>query len=161
MASIKQIVNFHLKALRIAGFLEYLQQVAKLVKDYRDSGEEGQSQLPAKVEAVYTPFVAGVTAVDNAYKLSRASEYTRKIAEEDDRRDGLYTLLVKQLKMFMKFTFDAERKTAAEYLWNIIRKYNVNIDENYSEESSKLQQMLQELSTDTQAGQHLTLLGVG
>ena len=56
MASIKQIVNFQLKVLRMAGFVEFVQQVTKLVKDFRDSGEEGQSQLPTKVEPVYTSF---------------------------------------------------------------------------------------------------------
>ena len=62
--------------------------------------------------------------------------------------------------MFKRFGYDTEKKAAAEHLWNIVKKYNVDPGENYSEESSKLQQMLQELSTDAQAGQHLTLLGL-
>ena len=66
MASIKQIVNFQLKVLRMAGFVEFVQQVTKLVKDFRDSGEEGQSQLPTKVEPVYTSFKDSVTAVDRS-----------------------------------------------------------------------------------------------
>ena len=66
MASIKQIVNFQLKVLRMAGFVEYVQQVAKLFKDFRDSGEEGVSQLPNKVEPVYASFKDRVTAVDDA-----------------------------------------------------------------------------------------------
>ena len=160
MASIKQIVNFQLKVLRMAGFVEFVQQVTKLVKDFRDSGEEGQSQLPTKVEPVYTSFKDSVTAVDDAYKLSRASDYTQKIADEDDRRDNLFRQLVNLLKMYRRFGYDTEKKAAADYLWNIVKKYNVDPVENYSEESSKLQQMLQELSTDTQAGQHLTLLGL-
>ena len=49
--NIKQIVNFQLKYLRMAGFLEFVQQVLNIVKTYRDSGEAGVSQLPAKVEA--------------------------------------------------------------------------------------------------------------
>ena len=160
MASIKQIVNFQLKVLRVAGFVEFVQQVAKLVKDFRDSGEEGQSQLPTKVEPVYTSFKDSVTAVDDAYKLSRASDYTQKIADEDDRRDNLFRQLVNLLKMYRRFGYDTEKKEAADYLWNIVKKYNVDPVENYSEESSKLQQMLQELHADTQAGQHLTLLGL-
>ena len=160
MASIKQIVNFQLKVLRMAGFVEYVQQVAKLVKDFRDSGEEGQSQLPTKVEPVYTSFKDSVTAVDDAYKLNRASDYTQKIADEDDRRDNLYRQLVNLLKMYRRFGYDTEKKEAAEHLWNIVKKYDVDVNENYSEESGKLQQMLQELSTDAQAGQHLTLLGL-
>ena len=156
MASIKQIVNFQLKVLRVAGFVEFVQQVAKLVKDFRDSGEEGQSQLPTKVEPVYTSFKDSVTAVDDAYKLSRASDYTQKIADEDDRRDNLFRQLVNLLKMYRRFGYDTEKKD----LWNIVKKYNVDPVENYSEESSKLQQMLQELHADTQAGQHLTLLGL-
>ncbi len=160
MASIKQIVNFQLKVLRMAGFVEFVQQVAKLVKDFRDSGEEGQSQLPTKVEPVYTSFKDSVTAVDDAYKLSRASDYTQKIADEDDRRDNLFRQLVNLLKMYRRFGYDTEKKEAADYLWNIVKKYNVDPGENYSEESSKLQQMLQELHADTQAGQHLTLLGL-
>ena len=160
MSSIKQIVNFQLKVLRMAGFVEYVQQVAKLVKDFRDSGEEGQSQLPTKVEPVYTSFKDSVTAVDDAYKLNRASDYTQKIADEDDRRDNLYRQLVNLLKMYRRFGYDSEKKEAAEHLWNIVKKYDVDVNENYSEESGKLQQMLQELSTDAQAGQHLTLLGL-
>ena len=160
MASIKQIVNFQLKVLRMAGFVEFVQQVAKLVKDFRDSGEEGQSQLPTKVEPVYTSFKDSVTAVDDAYKLSRASDYTQKIADEDDRRDNLFRQLVNLLKMYRRFGYYTEKKAAADYLWNIVKKYNVDPVENYSEESSKLQQMLQELHADTQAGQHLTLLGL-
>ena len=42
-----------------------------------------------KVELVYTSFKDCVTTVGDAYKLSRASDYTQKIADEDDRRDNL------------------------------------------------------------------------
>ena len=158
--NIKQIVTFQLKALRIAGFIEYMQQVVNLMRAFRNTGEDGQSALPPKVEAVYTPFVHGVSAVDSAYKQSRASDYTQKISDEDTRRDNLYKQFANQLKMYMKFTFDSEKKTAAEQVWNIVKKYNVNVDENYSEESGKLQQMIQELETNEQAGQHLNTLGM-
>ncbi len=160
MAMIKQIEEFKSKYLRMAGFVEYVLQALKLFTDFRNSGEEGVSQLPTKVEPVYTSFKDSVTAVDDAYKLSRASDYTQKIADEDDRRDNLYKQLVSLLKMFKRFGYDTEKKAAADYLWNIVKKYNVDPGENYSEESSKLQQMLQELHADTQAGQHLTLLGL-
>ena len=144
----------------MAGFLEFVQQVLNIVKTYRDSGEAGVSQLPAKVEAAYTPFVAGVERMDNAYKLSHFSEYTKQIADEDTRRDSLYLALKNQVQMFMRFDFDIAKKTAATYLWNIIRKYGVDVDENYHEESVKLQQMLQELEADNVAGQHITTLGM-
>ena len=158
--NVKQIFNFQLKVLRMAGFLEFVQQVLNIVKTYRDSGEQGVSQLPAKVEAAYTPFATGVAAMDDAYKLSRASEYTQQIADEDTRRDGLYIALKNQVMMYTKFIFDAEKKAAGTYLWNIIRKYNVDITENYHEESVKLQQMIQELEDDNVAGQHITALGI-
>ena len=158
--NIKQIVSFQLRVLRMAGFLEFVQQVKNIVTAFRDSGEQGVSQLPAKVEAAYTPFVAGVERMDNAYKLSHFSEYTQQIADEDTRRDGLYLALKNQIQMFKRFTFDAEKNTAATYLWNIIRKYNVDVDENYHEESGKLQQMIQELEADNVAGQHITTLGI-
>ena len=160
MSAIKQIVIFQLKALRMAGFLEFVQQVLNIVKTYRDSGEAGVSQLPAKVEAAYTPFEAGVAKVDEAYKISHSSEYTQQIADEDTRRDILYTALKKQVQMYTKFTFDVEKKAAGSYLWNIIRKYNVDVNENYSEESVKLQQMLQEMEDDTTASGHITALGL-
>ena len=159
--NIKQIVIFQLKVLRMAGFLEFVQQVLNIVKTYRDSGEQGVSQLPAKVEAAYTPFASRIEAMDDAYKLSRASEYTQQIADEDTRRDGLYTALKNQVLMYTRFTFDAEKTTAGTYLWNIIRKYNVDVNENYHEESGKLQQMLQELEADNMAGQYITALGIG
>jgi hypothetical protein len=144
----------------MAGFVEYVQQVLKLFTDFRNSGEEGQSQLPVKVEPVYTSYKDSVTAVDDAYKLSRASDYTQKIAEEDDRRDNLYKQLVSLLKMYRKFTFDTEKKEGADLLWNIVKKYNVDVNENYSEESGKLQQMLQEMETNAQAGHRITALGL-
>ena len=158
--NIKQINQFQLKYLRMAGFLEYVQQVLKIVKTYRDSGEAGVSQLPEKVEAAYTPFASGVTAMDDAYKLSRASDFTQQIADEDTRRDGLYLALKNQVQMYQRFTFDTEKKAAANYLWNIMKKYGVDVSENYSEESGKLQQMIQELEADNTAGQHITTLGI-
>jgi hypothetical protein len=144
----------------MAGFVEFVQQVVKRFKDFRDSGEEGVSQLPTKVEPVYTSFKNSVTAVDDAYKLSRASDFTQKIADEDDRRDNLYKQLVSLLKMFRKFGYDAEKKEAGDYVWNIVKKYNVDVNENYSEESGKLQQMLQELEENSQAVQHTATLGI-
>ena len=158
--NIKQIVIFHLRVLRMAGFLEFVQQVLNIVKTYRDSGEAGVSQLPAKVEAAYTPFATSIVAMDDAYKLNRASEYTQQIADEDSRRDGLYIALKNQVQMYTKFDFDTEKKTAGTYLWNIIRKYNVDVTENYHEESVKLQQMIQELEADNTAGHHITTLGI-
>ena len=158
--NVKQIFNFQLKVLRMAGFLEFVQQVLNIVKTYRDSGEQGVSQLPAKVEAAYTPFASGVESMDDAYKLSRASEYTQQIADEDTRRDGLYIALKNQVQMYAKFVFDAEKKAAGAYLWNIMKKYNVDVNENYHEESVKLQQMIQELEADNTAGHHITTLGI-
>jgi hypothetical protein len=104
MSSIKQIEDFKSKYLRMAGFVEYVQQVLKLFTDFRNSGEEGQSQLPVKVESVYTSYKDSVTAVDDAYKLSRASDFTQKIADEDDRHDNLYRQLVNLLKMFKRLS---------------------------------------------------------
>ena len=160
MASIKQIETFQSKYLRMAGFVEFVQQVLKLFTDFRNSGQEGVSELPAKVDPVYTSYKDSVQAVDDAYKLSRASDYTQKIADEDDRRDNLYKQLVSMLKMFKRFNYDAEKKEAATYLWNIVKKYNVDVNENYSEESGKLQQMLQELTTDAQAELRTAKLGI-
>ncbi|MBR1412668.1 MAG: hypothetical protein IJ577_06025 [Prevotella sp.] len=62
--------------------------------------------------------------------------------------------------MYIKFTFDAEKKEAGEYLWAIMRKYNVDPAEDYSEESVKLQQMLQELDRNYQAEQRIKKLGL-
>ena len=158
--NIKQIKNFQLRVLRMAGFLEFVQQVKNIVTAFRDSGEAGVSQLPEKVEAAYTPFVAGVERMDDAYKLSHASEFTKQIADEDTRRDSLYLALKNQVNMFKRFDFDTEKQVAATYLWNIMKKYGVDVDENYHEESVKLQQMLQELEADNVAGQHITALGI-
>ena len=158
--NIKQIVSFQLRVLRMAGFLEFVQQVKNIVTTFRDSGEQGVSQLPEKVEAAYTPFVAGVERMDDAYKLSKFSEYTKQIADEDTRRDSLYLALKNQVNMYKRFDFDTEKMVAATYLWNIMKKYNVDVDENYHEESVKLQQMLQEFEADNTAGHHITTLGL-
>lgn len=158
--NIKQVMSFQLKVLRIAGFLEFLQQVVKLCKAFRSVEGSNESQFPEKVDAAFLPFVSGVSAVDSAYRQSRASNYTQQIADEDTRRDNLYKQLVNMVKMYMKFAFDAEKKEAGEYLWNIMRKYGVNVSENYHEESVKLQQMLQELERNYQAEQRIKKLGL-
>jgi hypothetical protein len=62
--------------------------------------------------------------------------------------------------MYTRFDFDTEKKAAGTYLWNIMNKYNVDVNENYHEESGKLQQMIQELEADNVAGQHITALGL-
>ena len=133
--NIKQIVNFQLKYLRMAGFLEFVQQVLNIVKTYRDSGEAGVSQLPAKVEAAYTPFASGIAVMDDAYKLSRASEFTQQIADEDTRRDGLYTALKNQVLMYTRFDFDTAKKAALANARNVV-------DERYRDLVLKHQKLL-------------------
>ena len=159
--SIKQIQGFNLVVMRIAGFLEYLQQFVKLVRAFAYTEGSAQSKLPAKVQPFFTALNGAVGAVDSAYKQSRASDYTKRIADEDTRRDNLYTALKNQVQMYLKFDFDQEMQEAAQLLWNIIKKYGIDISENYSEESGKLQQMLQELDTNYQAELRITKLGLG
>ena len=62
--------------------------------------------------------------------------------------------------MYLKFDFDKEMQEAAQLLWNIMKKYSIDVTENYSEESGKLQQMLQELETNYQAELRLKKLGL-
>lgn len=158
--SIKQIQAFNLVVMRIAGFLEYLQQFVKLVRAYAYTEGSAQSKLPAKVQPFFTALASAVAGVDSAYKQSRASDYTKRIADEDTRRDNLYTALKNQVQMYLKFDFDQEMQEAAQLLWNIMKKYNIDVAENYSEESGKLQQMLQELDTNYQAELRLKKLGL-
>ena len=159
--TIKQIQSFKLTVLRIAGFLEYLQQFVKLVRAFAYTEGSAQSKLPARVQPFFTALNGAVGAVDSAYKQSRASDYTKRIADEDTRRDNLYTALKNQVQMYLKFDFDQEMQEAAQLLWNIIKKYGIDVSENYSEESGKLQQMLQELDTNYQAELRITKLGLG
>ena len=160
MINIKQIQSFKLVVMRIAGFLEYLQQFVKLIRAYAYTECSAQSKLPAKVQPFFTALASAVAGVDSAYKQSRASDYTKRIADEDTRRDNLYTALKNQVQMYLKFDFDQEMQEAAQLLWNIMKKYNIDVAENYSEESGKLQQMLQELDTNYQAELRLKKLGL-
>ena len=101
--TIKQIQAFYLSVLRIAGFLEYLQQFVKLVRAYAYTEGKAESKLPAKVQPYFTALASAVASVDSAYKQSRASDLTKKIADEDTRRDNLYTALKNQVQMYLKF----------------------------------------------------------
>ena len=95
--TLKQIQAFYLSVLRIAGFLEYLQQFfaeqsgkaerVKLVRAFAYPEGSAQSKLQAKVQPYFTALASTVGAVDSAYKQSRASDYTKRIADEDTRRD--------------------------------------------------------------------------
>lgn len=158
--SIKQIQAFNLVVMRIAGVLEYLQQFVKLVRAYAYTEGSAQSKLPAKVQPFFTALASAVAGVDSAYKQSRASDYTKRIADENTRRDNLYTALKNQVQMYLKFDFDQEMQEAAQLLWNIMKKYGIDVAENDSEESGKLQQMLQELDTNYQAELRLKKLGL-
>ena len=149
--NIKQIDFFRHTVMRIAGFLEYLQQFVKLVRAYAYTEGKAESHLPARVQPYFSALASAVAGVDSAYKQSRASDLTKRIADEDTRRDNLYTALKNQVQMYLKFDFDKEMQEAAQLLWNIIKKYGIDVTENYSEESGKLQQMLQELDTNYQA----------
>ena len=160
MINIKQIQSFKLVTMRVAGFLEYLQQFVKIIRAFAYTEGSAESKLPAKVQPYFTSLASAVAGVDSAYKQSRASELSKKIADEDTRRDNLYKSLVSQVKMYLKFDFDQEMQEAAQLLWNIIKKYNVDPSENYSEESGKLQQMLQELNVNYQAELRLKKLGL-
>ncbi|MBR1412669.1 MAG: hypothetical protein IJ577_06030 [Prevotella sp.] len=71
--NIKQVMSFQLKVLRIAGFLEYLQQVVKLCKEFRNVEGSSESRFPEKVDDAFTPFNSDVLVVDDAYRQSRAS----------------------------------------------------------------------------------------
>ena len=157
---IKQINAFNLVVLRIAGFIEYVEQVDKLFKEFCDTGGNGQSPLPTKAEAFYTAFAQAVGRLEDAYKIGRTSDYTRMIANEDRRRDNLFMALKSQVKMYQRFDFDEEMMSAAETIWNVIKRYQVNVEINYSEESTQLQQMIEELETDSQTKNALDKLGL-
>ena len=157
---IKQINAFNLVVLRIAGFVEYVEQVDKLFKEFRDTGGNGQSPLPAKAEVSYTAFAQAVSLLEDAFKIGRTSDYTRQISNEDSRRDNLFNKLKSQVKMYQKFDFDEETMSAAETIWNVIKKYQVDVKINYSEESTQLQQMIEELETDGQTKPALNKLGL-
>lgn len=58
--SIKQIQAFNLVVMRIAGFLEYLQQFVKLVRAYAYTEGSAQSKLPAKVQPYFTALASAV-----------------------------------------------------------------------------------------------------
>lgn len=157
---IKQINAFNLVVLRIAGFIEYIQQVDKLFKEFRDSGGNGHNPLPPKAETLYTAFALTVSRLEDAFKIGRTSDYTRHIANEDSRRDNLFNKLKSQVKMYQKFDFDEEMMAAAKTVWNVIKKYQVDVTVNYSEESTQLQQMIQELEEDNQVVPALQKLGL-
>ena len=85
--TIKQIQAFYLSVLRIAGFLEYLHQFVKLVRAFAYTEGKADSKLPARVQPYFSALASAVAGVDSAYKQSRASDLTKRIADEDTRRD--------------------------------------------------------------------------
>jgi hypothetical protein len=95
---IKQINAFNLVVLRIAGFIEYVEQVDKLFKEFRDTDGNGQSPLPTKAETFYTAFAQAVGRLEDAFKIGRTSDYTRQIANEDRRRDNLFMALKRRMQ---------------------------------------------------------------
>lgn len=79
--SIKQIQAFNLVVMRIAGFLEYLQQFVKLVRAYAYTEGSAQSKLPAKVQPFFTALASGC----GGRGLGLQAESRQRLYEADSR----------------------------------------------------------------------------
>jgi len=91
------------------------------------------------------------TAVENAYQMfgtMRKNPVTKLVVDADSKRDRLYNNLVRFIEG-QQVGPDAEAAAAADIIYSILKKHNLNINhDSYGVESSKLMALFVDLEPD-------------
>lgn len=140
--------------------LGLVQNVEKRVKAFRNAANDGTSALPKRVDDQLSLFITAVMGEDEAFVISQKSEYTKRIADADTKCDRLYEAVKTQVDTYTRFTFDAEKQEKAVKLQDCVKKYRVDVRENYEAENLKLQQLTQELTRNYQLELAAKAIGV-
>lgn len=112
----------------------------------------------AKITTLTADFEAAFADEDKYLQLSRASEYSAQLAKADDERDKLYSLIKQSVNSWILVAIEPYL-TSAQAIGRLNDTYNIDVDEQYDEETGKLTNWLTDAQTDENAA-HLAKLGL-
>lgn len=115
--------------------------------------------VKARLNDYFIEFIMGASAYDQAFKQEREAIETKELVELDDQRDKALTAYHTALLAALKNPLD-EKKRMARQLEILYNKYKPEASQEYMKESSLINEMLDELSTNYQLEQAYTKLGL-
>lgn len=160
MNDILQVPLFALDTLQNDLHLGFVDEVSKRTLAFRNGGGSGQSQFPTKVDALWLNFTNAVANEDWLYLLATRSEYTQRILEKDEERDGLFKQIRTMVNTMAALTLDPDRHVAAQKMQPVMQKYRIDTSASYEAETVTLGQWLQEMGSDHQQDQAAQVLGI-
>lgn len=104
--------------------------------------------VPALLTSAVAQLTAAVNHEDDCYLIIVKSEKTEQIANLDNQRDTKY-VGVKSMADALKRIGTAEQQQFAIQLLDLTAHYKVDISERYDDETTKMDQLLQELQNPT------------
>lgn len=102
--------------------------------------------VPAILAAAITQLNAAIQHEDETYLLPTFKTLSAQIAEADDQRDKKYTA-AKQMAQALTNIGTAAQQQYARDLLDELDHYNVDVKASYAEESTQMNQLIQELQT--------------
>lgn len=111
-----------------------------------------------RLTALITDFEAAFADEDKYLQMSRASELTAQLAQADDERDKLYSLVKQTVASWLLAGIDPQA-TAAKALQTVVDTYKIDVNAQYDQETGLLTNFLTDTLTDTNAA-HLETLGL-
>ena len=106
------------------------------------------ANVPPLLTAVFTQYTTAENREDECYLIIVKSEKTEVIADLDSQRDTKW-VGVKSMCDALKRIGSAEQQQCATQLLDLAAHYKVDISERYDDETTKMDQFLQQLQTET------------
>ena len=136
--------------------LGYAQNVIRRI----DAQFTQQDPAPAKLLAEITPLKAAVEKEDEDYEQSRKSDQTALIRQADDERDALLNQALTVIDAMAKVSAIPASQQAALILKGLVDIYKPSAKLALRDESTQVDQWLQNISENLQAEQAATILGL-
>ena len=119
-----------------------------------------QDPAPAKLLAEITPLKAAVEKEDEDYEQSRKSDQTALIRQADDERDALLNQALTVIDAMAKVSAIPASQQAALILKGLVDIYKPSAKLALRDESTQVDQWLQNISVNMQAEQAASILGL-
>ena len=136
--------------------LGYAQNVIRRI----DAQFTQQDPAPAKLLAEITPLKAAVEKEDEDYEQSRKSDQTALIRQADDERDALLNQALTVIDAMAKVSAIPASQQAALILKGLVDIYKPSAKLALRDESTQVDQWLQNISVNMQAEQAASILGL-
>lgn len=103
-----------------------------------------ETDCPPMIAQEYDALAAAVVVEDDCYKIITRSTLTEQIAQADDQRDNTF-MGMKTMVEALGRVGTAAQKEAAPHVLQAIRDYQVSTRDGYELESTRIEQLIQQL----------------